>query len=145
MYKFMILFCIFFFSCRRRHTRCALVTGVHTCALPISGMLAARAISVGARVSLNERDPSRAALLALSTNRDVATHDAEFIHDRLAADIKPTVILINPPFSRSAGRGQDLHARARSEEHTSELQSLMRISYADFCLEKKKRTHKHLT
>src|SRR3546814_6383501 len=28
-------------------------------------------------------------------------------------------------------------ARARSEEHTSELQSLMRISYADFCLKKK--------
>src|SRR3546814_8336891 len=26
----------FFFSSRRRHTRCALVTGVHTCALPIS-------------------------------------------------------------------------------------------------------------
>src|SRR3546814_2021626 len=29
---------------------------------------------------------------------------------------------------------------ARSEEHTSELQSLMRISYAVFCLKKKKRT-----
>src|SRR3546814_3568774 len=28
--------CIFFFSSRRRHTRCALVTGVQTCALPIS-------------------------------------------------------------------------------------------------------------
>src|SRR3546814_3530056 len=30
--------CIFFFSSRRRHTRCALVTGVQTCALPISLM-----------------------------------------------------------------------------------------------------------
>src|SRR3546814_7536703 len=30
--------------------------------------------------------------------------------------------------------------RGRSEEHTSELQSLMRISYAVFCLKKKKRT-----
>src|SRR3546814_8726255 len=29
------LFCVFFFSSRRRHTRCALVTGVQTCALPI--------------------------------------------------------------------------------------------------------------
>src|SRR3546814_9555701 len=28
-------FCFFFFSSRRRHTRCALVTGVQTCALPI--------------------------------------------------------------------------------------------------------------
>src|SRR3546814_7762588 len=31
-----ISFCVFFFSSRRRHTRCALVTGVQTCALPIS-------------------------------------------------------------------------------------------------------------
>src|SRR3546814_3760628 len=31
-----VLFCLFFFfSSRRRHTRCALVTGVQTCALPI--------------------------------------------------------------------------------------------------------------
>src|SRR3546814_4296480 len=30
------MFCVFFFSSRRRHTRCALVTGVQTCALPIS-------------------------------------------------------------------------------------------------------------
>src|SRR3546814_6873821 len=36
---FFIFYCIsifFFFSSRRRHTRCALVTGVQTCALPIS-------------------------------------------------------------------------------------------------------------
>src|SRR3546814_9303526 len=38
---------------------------------------------------------------------------------------------------RGAGNGQE---RGRSEEHTSELQSLMRISYAVFCL-KKKITH----
>src|SRR3546814_4669226 len=34
-------------------------------------------------------------------------------------------------------------AVARSEEHTSELQSLMRISYAVFCLKKKQSTHTH--
>src|SRR3546814_5254576 len=41
-------------------------------------------------------------------------------------------------------RGPDgaVHRRiTRSEEHTSELQSLMRISYAVFCLKKKKHTH----
>src|SRR3546814_6526640 len=38
------------------------------------------------------------------------------------------------------GLGQ---ARRRSEEHTSELQSLMRISYAVFCLKKKKNTTKY--
>src|SRR3546814_7464771 len=36
-------------------------------------------------------------------------------------------------------------AGARSEEHTSELQSLMRISYAVFCLKKKKETKKTQT
>src|SRR3546814_11451597 len=34
--------------------------------------------------------------------------------------------------------------QARSEEHTSELQSLMRISYAVFCLKKKKTNTSHL-
>src|SRR3546814_6299667 len=43
------------------------------------------------------------------------------------------------------GRGGDRHGGsglglARSEEHTSELQSLMRISYAVFCLKKKQHT-----
>src|SRR3546814_3798007 len=38
---------------------------------------------------------------------------------------------------------QEIQARVfRSEEHTSELQSLMRISYAVFCLKKKKDTNK---
>src|SRR3546814_1772215 len=32
----LVFVCCFFFSSRRRHTRCALVTGVQTCALPIS-------------------------------------------------------------------------------------------------------------
>src|SRR3546814_6192774 len=45
-------------------------------------------------------------------------------------------------FSGIAGRDQELAAEAaRSEEHTSELQSLMRISYAVFCLKKKKQKH----
>src|SRR3546814_8653979 len=40
-------------------------------------------------------------------------------------------------------KGQDMnHFKIRSEEHTSELQSLMRISYAVFCLKKKKK-HKN--
>src|SRR3546814_7325932 len=34
--------------------------------------------------------------------------------------------------------------QARSEEHTSELQSLMRISYAVFCLKKKKKKEKRI-
>src|SRR3546814_7053439 len=38
---------MFFFSSRRRHTRCALVTGVQTCALPISELMAAMADATG--------------------------------------------------------------------------------------------------
>src|SRR3546814_17650205 len=34
---FTLIFYIFFFTSKRRHTRCALVTGVQTCALPIPG------------------------------------------------------------------------------------------------------------
>src|SRR3546814_7299238 len=43
----------------------------------------------------------------------------------------------------SDSRGGDALPKLRSEEHTSELQSLMRISYAVFCL-KKKKTHNRL-
>src|SRR3546814_15291496 len=45
----------------------------------------------------------------------------------------------DPPLNDTANRGYVHHA-IRSEEHTSELQSLMRISYAVFCLKKKKNT-----
>src|SRR3546814_5058747 len=41
------------------------------------------------------------------------------------------------PFRRRALCGLSAEDRRRSEEHTSELQSLMRISYAVFCLKKK--------
>src|SRR3546814_2519589 len=39
---FFLFLIVFFFSSRRRHTRCALVTGVQTCALPICSSLIAR-------------------------------------------------------------------------------------------------------
>src|SRR3546814_5329661 len=42
-------------------------------------------------------------------------------------------------------RERKLLGRVRSEEHTSELQSLMRISYAVFCLQKKNSTHNTTT
>src|SRR3546814_12063670 len=38
------MFLFFFFSSRRRHTRCALVTGVQTCALPISNVQSGKMI-----------------------------------------------------------------------------------------------------
>src|SRR3546814_7255513 len=47
-------------------------------------------------------------------------------------------------FGPASIRGSTTTARWRSEEHTSELQSLMRISYAVFCLKKKKLTTNNL-
>src|SRR3546814_872327 len=41
---YLLLLFFFFFSSRRRHTRCALVTGVQTCALPISARTHARTL-----------------------------------------------------------------------------------------------------
>src|SRR3546814_7424782 len=63
--------------------------------------------------------------------------EAEVVYARFLLCLGP---FARPPanaeriaFTADAGR-----AVARSEEHTSELQSLMRISYAVFCLKKKK-------
>src|SRR3546814_14970425 len=51
------MFCSFFFSSRRRHTRCALVTGVQTCALPISGTLVAALSAVRGPAIRQVHDP----------------------------------------------------------------------------------------
>src|SRR3546814_2938091 len=52
--------------------------------------------------------------------------------------------MMRSPVAKSrAPRSAD--TRTRSEEHTSELQSLMRISYAVFCLKKKKKDQKKHT
>src|SRR3546814_3816516 len=49
-----VKFVYFFFSSRRRHTRCALVTGVQTCALPISTVLGATEFRQAAAVNLQQ-------------------------------------------------------------------------------------------
>src|SRR3546814_8042656 len=45
-------------------------------------------------------------------------------------------------FSSRSNTGSEVKRHVRSEEHTSELQSLMRISYDVFCLKKKNKTTK---
>src|SRR3546814_1835379 len=54
-----------------------------------------------------------------------------------APDRRATVIGDGRQHSRVGGNAGALHLCVRSEEHTSELQSLMRISYAVLCLKKK--------
>src|SRR3546814_9531308 len=56
--------------------------------------------------------------------------------------------LLHPPVPRPESLPVKQHnsvPHRRSEEHTSELQSLMRISYAVFCLKKKKKQHLNTT
>src|SRR3546814_8448477 len=122
--------CVFFFSSRRRHTRCALVTGVQTCALPIY------------TAWLYARGPifDRTLALALTNFRRLLRNwnVREYSNPQ-------TTLPANVARNRAASRF-DLACRdTRSEKHTSELQSLMRISYAVFCLKKKQKTNKHTT
>src|SRR3546814_3376711 len=60
----------------------------------------------------------------------------------LLRDDRDIIIMLDRPlaelFARQAAIGPHDGKGVRSEEHTSELQSLMRISYAVFCLKKKK-------
>src|SRR3546814_4662743 len=53
-------------------------------------------------------------------------------------ELKKDLETVNPdPYARDKTRTGNIGRSKRSEEHTSELQSLMRISYAVFCLKKK--------
>src|SRR3546814_3363122 len=110
---------VFFFSSRRRHTRCALVTGVQTCALPICNGILPFPLPTGTtKIALNQRTTNTAFTIEAQSARVFV------IGDSASA-------------SSTTGIGDDLATAYRSEEHTSELQSLMRISYAVFCLKKK--------
>src|SRR3546814_1924528 len=123
-----------FFSSRRRHTRCALVTGVQTCALPI--LFGER--DLAAMVALRHRADLRDRLVAfVDEEQGVVGQIFEQRRRRLAGQAagEETAVILDP--RAASGRGDHLEVE-RSEEHTSELQSLMRISYAVFCLKKKK-------
>src|SRR3546814_5681069 len=72
--------------------------------------------------------------------------DADLMQDALQpaveAECEAVILGLDRPSGVPGGRDAFEQDRAvRSEEHTSELQSLMRSSYAVFCLKKKKQTH----
>src|SRR3546814_8030109 len=65
----------------------------------------------------------------------------ELLVRRLNGDVRiPAKSTVHAVLDR---HGLVKRAKERSEEHTSELQSLMRISYAVFCLKTKKKRRKH--
>ena len=78
-----------------------------------TGLLAVFAALAGAELVLNERDPGRAELLEVAfPARLVTRHDAEILGDHLGGQ-RFDAVLINPPFSRSEGRGIDRRAGLR--------------------------------
>src|SRR3546814_7380274 len=116
--------CFVFFSSRRRHTICALVTGVQTCALPIS--------------QFNCFDVTAGLLGSVLVNQFKTDYLNEALYTQATYKIVDQLSVtggIRYTWDRTKGYGiKDRYAFAlRSEEHTSELQSLMRISYAVFC------------
>src|SRR3546814_9149641 len=128
------------------HTICALVTGVQTCALPIYDVPVCRPIRtllIGAKIAEQDVwwdaariqngtiwDDPGACKLMLSAQK--AAHRTLVEEVRALAKQLTQQELLAPRLRRR------LLILSRSEEHTSELQSLMRISYAVFCLKKKK-------
>src|SRR3546814_1916410 len=157
----------FFFSSRRRHTRCALVTGVQTCALPI--LNARRTPGPGDACSLLPRKSctlDSSSIIRMVGWQWPACPDAHHIRQPCDASVRckterrrsklqiepsrsvatrspaPPLHLCSDTRPFRAARPMTLAtfiklSDFRSEEHTSELQSLMRIPYAVFCLKKK--------
>src|SRR3546814_3879608 len=73
----------------------------------------------------------------------ITLDDVRAAADRINGAVVRTPTLKSQTLSEMVGaevwlKFENLQFTARSEEHTSELQSLMRISYAVFCLKKKK-------
>src|SRR3546814_6878052 len=129
---------VFFFSSRRRHTRCALVTGVQTCALPI---WVGRADDEGLEANADAGE-----------SRNGRGDHAQGLFGRGLSHCRPGAAGRSLGLARRGGRLEPAGAgcalprrfRFRSEEHTSELQSLMRISYAVFCLKNKIKSNKQI-
>src|SRR3546814_1136671 len=132
---------IFFLSSRRRHTSCALVTGVQTGALPIFQLHCPR----------DRRRWRRHGWCRLRQGQGSSRRDRQGRRGGQEGILQGPPCPGHHPAPRPGGEGgrhrdaasccSRYRCHCRSEEHTSELQSLMRISYAVFCLKKKTTTH----
>src|SRR3546814_9498357 len=72
--------------------------------------------------------------------------DAKLFGETAKVDVGGRSVWLLKPATFMNLSGKSVLAAMRSEEHTSELQSLMRISYAVFCLKKKKQhTQREIT
>src|SRR3546814_3411467 len=122
---------LFFFSSRRRHTRCALVTGVQTCALPVHQERIFR--------TRHDARAVRTAGIRLLPGFPARPPPLKF-HSKSEWPASPRCLQSHPCVPAANGNNAAVRPAGtmplsfRSEEHTSELQSLMRQSYAVFCL-----------
>src|SRR3546814_8074161 len=142
---------VFFFLSRRLHTRCALVTGVQTCALPISdgfhrsaqpAPLQFGALPAG-EIKLLEALPCAVCLWTAKNAARPRKACVPAFPFPLKSWQATNLCRCRKPNGNGQSSGgcsksptQCHPGMDRSEEHTSELQSLMRISYAVFCLNK---------
>src|SRR3546814_6704026 len=115
------------FSIIRRHSSCSLVTGVQSCALPIFFMNTTHGRDTFETVKALSED----GLQEWSYGFDIDEYAFGEVDGQRVRYLDRLTVHEVSPVLLGAGIG-------RSEEHTSELQSLMRISYAVFCLKKKK-------
>src|SRR3546814_2204134 len=145
---------VFFFSSRRRHTRCALVTGVQTCALPISAAPVTRldGASIDDRLdaefvpdvvlmnppfsaTAHVERPMRGTALRHIASALARLREGGRLVAIVGANCAPEAAAFRDGFVRlqeqatilfSAAIAGKIYAKhGRSEEHTSELQSLM--------------------
>src|SRR3546814_7546829 len=148
----MMLFVVFLsvcglFASRRRHTRCALVTVVQTCALPISTQdfalgpeRFARMLKTTELVNVPISELEKIGRADMKRNQEALQKAcAKYAPGNTVANC---MVKMNADKAKggvvAAAREQLPMLKAfvveRSEEHTSELQSLLRISYAVLCL-----------
>src|SRR3546814_2459086 len=125
---------------------CTLVTGVQTCVLPIYFKnLADLQDEVAAQIMATLRPLSAVSKRGL--REQLLQFGVEFLeinraHPYLLTIQGPATAAVIARHTKQCLKvllkfGIDMDRAMRSEEHTSELQSLMRMSYAVFCLKKK--------
>src|SRR3546814_2239976 len=146
--------CVFFFSSRRRHTRCALVTGVQTCALPIYARLfelgpQGHILTARGRALLPAAETAeRGALSGISSVTGSHTRLGGLVRISLSEGFGAAIVARRlPEFQRtnpditvelavSSGFLSPSKREAdRAEGHTSELQQRIRIWSAVICLQ----------
>src|SRR3546814_8995981 len=129
------------------------MTGVQACALPISKARGGRVIAAAGCAEKREADaegyaPDAGIATEAGFREEVKAltggNGADVIFDPVGGDIfdESTRCIAFGGRLLVVGFASGRIPEVRSEEHTSELQSLMRISYAVFCLTKKKQQQK---